>query len=59
MLANLPVTLLVIMPTNNRLMATQTATPESRTLIVKWGALHSARTALGFAATASFLLASA
>ena len=57
MLANLPVTLIVIMPTNNRLMATQTATSESRTQIVKWGALHAVRTGLGFAATATFLLA--
>lgn len=38
MLANLPVTLLGIMPTNNRLMAMTTATPEARPLIVKWGA---------------------
>ena len=58
MLANLPVTLLGIMPTNSQLMATQTATPESRALIVKWGGLHAIRTALGIAATAAFLLAS-
>ncbi len=58
MLANLPVTLLGILPTNNRLMATATATNESRVLIVKWGALHAIRTTLGFAGTASFLFAS-
>ena len=58
MLANLPVTLLGIMPTNNRLMATQTATAESRALIVKWGGLHAIRTGLGFAAVAAFLIAS-
>lgn len=58
MLANLPVTLIVILPTNNRLMATETATGESRSLILKWGALHGIRTCLGFAATATFLLAS-
>ena len=58
MLANLPVTLLGIMPTNNRLMAAVTATSEIRALIVKWGALHGIRTALGFAGTATFLLAS-
>ena len=37
-LANWPVTLIVIMPTNNKLMATKTATSESRGLILKWGA---------------------
>ena len=58
MLANWPVTLIVIMPTNNKLMATKTATSESRGLILKWGALHAIRTCLGFAATATFLLAS-
>jgi Domain of unknown function (DUF1772) len=58
MLANLPVTLLVILPTNNRLMATTTATSESRSLIVKWGNLHAIRTGLGFAAIATFLTAS-
>ena len=58
MLFNLPVTLIVIKPTNNRLMATETATSESRSLILKWGALHGIRTCLGFTATAAFLLAS-
>lgn len=58
MLANLPVTLIVILPTNNRLMATATATSESRSLIVKWGTLHAIRTCLGFAAIATFLFAS-
>jgi hypothetical protein len=57
MLANWPFTLLGIMPTNSKLMATQTATPDSRTLIVKWGGLHAGRTFLGFLATAAFLLA--
>jgi hypothetical protein len=58
MLANLPVTLIVILPTNNRLMAVATATSESRSLIVKWGVLHGIRTCLGFAAIAAFLFAS-
>jgi hypothetical protein len=57
MLANLPVTLLIIWPTNMRLMATVNATSESRALIRKWGALHGIRTALGFAGTGVFLLA--
>ena len=58
MLANWPVTLFVIMPTNRRLMATQTAGPESRAMVLKWGKLHAIRTALGFAASIAFLLAS-
>jgi hypothetical protein len=58
MLANLPVTLVGIMPTNNRLMATETGSSESRALVVKWGGLHGIRTALGFAGTATFLVAS-
>jgi hypothetical protein len=57
MLANLPVTLIGIMPTNNRLMAMTTATSETRPLIVKWGGLHAIRTALGFGAIIAFLLA--
>ena len=56
--ANWPVTLLVIMPTNRQLMATETGGPESRTMILKWGKLHAIRTCLGFAATVTFLLAS-
>ncbi len=57
MLANMPVTLLGIMPTNNRLMVMTMATPETRPLIVKWGSLHAIRTALGFGAICAFLLA--
>ncbi len=58
--ANWPYTFLIIMPTNNRLLATESAAAgeESRVLIEKWGALHAGRTALGFAATLIFLLAS-
>src|SRR3954468_2594188 len=52
MLANWPVTMLIIMPVNRRLMAIDTATAESRAMIVKWGSLHAIRTVLGFAATA-------
>jgi hypothetical protein len=58
MLANWPVTLFVIMPTNKRLMATEIGGPESRVMIVTWGRLHAIRTALGFAASITFLLSS-
>ena len=60
LVANWPYTLIAIMPTNNRLMATpvELAGPESRTLIERWGRLHAVRTALGFLATATFLWAS-
>lgn len=60
LLANWPFTLLAIMPTNNRLMAIEpeNAGPASRALIIKWGALHAARSALGAASTLAFLWAS-
>jgi hypothetical protein len=60
LVANWPYTLIAIMPTNNRLMATQVdqAGPESRALIERWGRLHAVRTALGALATATFLWAS-
>jgi hypothetical protein len=60
LVANWPYTLLVIMPINERLMATEPARagPESRALIKKWAALHAARTALGFASALIFLWAS-
>ena len=60
MIANWPVTFFAIMPTNNRLMATDPAAagPESRALIERWGTLHRVRTALGFAASLAFLWAS-
>ncbi len=60
LVANWPYTLLCIMPTNRRLMATEPAGagPESRALIEKWAALHAGRTALGCAATLIFLWAS-
>jgi Anthrone oxygenase len=60
LVANWPYTLLVIMPTNNRLMTldpTQ-AGPETRTVIDKWAKLHAVRSALGLAATAVFFWAS-
>jgi hypothetical protein len=57
MIANWPYTFLVIMPTNNRLMALDAADPgpTCRPLIAHWGRLHAVRTALGFAATAGFV----
>ena len=60
LISNWPYTLLGIMPTNRKLMTADptTAGPESRELVLKWGRLHAVRTALGFAATFSFLWAS-
>lgn len=60
LIANWPYTMIGIMPTNKILMATDPsqAGPESRALLQKWAGLHAVRTALGFAATVIFLLAS-
>ena len=60
LVANWPYTLLVIMPTNNKLMALDPASagPDSRKLIETWARLHAGRTALGLAATLLFLWAS-
>jgi hypothetical protein len=60
LVANWPYTLLGIMPTNHKLMATEPANAgrESRTLIETWAKLHAGRTALGIAATVIFLWAS-
>jgi len=60
LVANWPYTLLVIMPTNNRLMALDPtrAEPETRAVIEKWAKLHAVRSAFGLAATAVFLWAS-
>jgi hypothetical protein len=54
-----PWTLLVIKPVNDALLATATeqAGPQSRTLVVRWGALHAVRTALGAIASLAFLVA--
>ncbi|MFI5017354.1 MAG: DUF1772 domain-containing protein [Dongiales bacterium] len=59
MLASWPYTLIVIMPTNRALHATaiDSAGPETRRLIEKWGRLHAARTAFGMAGTLAFLWA--
>ncbi len=54
-----PITLLLIMPTNNRLKATPEAEAkaETRALIRKWGSLHALRTLAGVAATLTFIAA--
>src|SRR6202035_3933822 len=54
-----PWTLLGITPTNDALLATEVdrAGPQTRALVVKWGALHGVRTVLGALATLAFLWA--
>ena len=56
LLANWPFTLLVIMPTNKRLLATpvQDAGTESRHMLLRWGKLHNVRSALGVLAVLFF-----
>jgi hypothetical protein len=56
-----PWTLLAIKPTNDALLETDPdrAGPLTRALIVRWGVLHSVRTALGALATVAFLWACA
>ena len=48
-LANWPFTLLVILPTNDRLMATpeDASDADTRRLVEYWGSLHAVRSALG------------
>jgi hypothetical protein len=60
LIANWPYTLLVIMPVNRKLMATElsSATSETTNLIRHWARLHAGRTVLGTAATVVFLWAS-
>ena len=54
-----PWTLLVIKPVNDALSAAELdqAGPHTRALILKWGAFHAERTALGALATTAFLWA--
>jgi hypothetical protein len=61
MIAPWPWTLFAIKPTNDALTATnpERAGPPSRALIVRWGALHAVRTALGALASLAFLWACA
>jgi len=58
-LANVPYTLIGIMPTNHKLKAipTSNAGPKSRALLLLWGKLHAIRTLLGVAATLAYLWA--
>ncbi|KAF5826604.1 hypothetical protein DUNSADRAFT_2552 [Dunaliella salina] len=58
MLLNWPYTLLLMMPTNKRLMATQASQVGMATkeLMVKWGSLHAFRTLLGAIASVLFLI---
>lgn len=59
MLANWPWTLIVIMPVNNTLMATDPdkAGPNTRELLHRWNRLHAVRTVLGALAVLTFLFA--
>jgi hypothetical protein len=59
MVAPWPWTLIAIKPTNDALLATEPdqAGLRTRALIVKWGALHAVRTALGALATIAYLWA--
>jgi Domain of unknown function (DUF1772) len=59
MIANLPWTMFVVMPTNKILMqmGLAAAGPQSRALIIKWNALHAVRSGLGVLATLAFLIA--
>jgi hypothetical protein len=52
-----PWTLLAIKPTNDALLATDQAGPQTRALIEKWGTLHAVRTTLGALATLAYLWA--
>lgn len=60
LIANWPYTLLIIMPTNKRLLAISQSQvgDDGRKLLEKWGGLHAVRAGLGVAATCLFLWAS-
>jgi hypothetical protein len=57
-LANWPFTLLVILPTNNKLTRTSAGAADANTrrLVQHWGSLHAVRSGLGVCATAIFFL---
>jgi hypothetical protein len=60
MIAGWPYTMIVIMPTNRKLLAADPLRPgpDTAALVEKWGRLHGGRTALGVAASLSYLWAS-
>lgn len=55
--AVVPFTFAVIMPTNNKLLAPgrDLSSPETRTLLVRWGTLHAVRTILSLAGVTVYL----
>jgi hypothetical protein len=55
--AVVPVTLIVIFPTNNRLLTPgrDLASPETRELLVKWGNLHAIRSVLSLVASVVYV----
>jgi hypothetical protein len=55
--AVVPFTLIIIMPTNQKLLAEgrDLSSQETRELLVRWGKLHAVRTALSLVATAIYL----
>jgi len=55
--AVVPVTLIVIMPTNKQLLAPgrDPSSPETRSLLIRWGQLHAIRSALSIAAVVVYL----
>ena len=57
--AVVPVTFLIIFPTNNRLLESNRdlSSPETQQLLHRWGYLHAIRTALSIAGTAIYLCA--
>jgi len=59
LVSNWPYTLLGIMPTNRRLLATtpDSADAATRSLLERWGRLHAVRSVLGAIATVLFLAA--
>ena len=55
--AVVPFTLIVIMPTNHRLLATdlELGSAETRALLKRWGSLHAVRTLLSMGATGLYV----
>jgi uncharacterized membrane protein len=55
-LAVVPVTFIVIFPTNKKLLARgDPGSPETRKLLIKWGQLHAIRSALSLIASVTFV----